>query len=158
MVLTARVQELEALRAVVKQLPQDKAELQQRLAMAVVLAEDKQAAWARVGQARGVTLRDCWAVLEFLMPGQVLRVPTWGRGTHATGESAGPLLAVLDEPARARVGEAERQARKTLAEAAVAQRELAACDRQGRKRTGPAGRARAAWKQAEPAMGNGQEP
>lgn len=57
--LTAPQQELQRLRVEVGQLRQDKAELQQQLARAVVFDEDKQVEVVCVGQARGVTLRDC---------------------------------------------------------------------------------------------------
>jgi hypothetical protein len=53
---------------------------------------------------------------------------------------------------RTGVRQAERQARAALARAEQADQELAACDRQGHKRTGPAIRATAAWRQAERAM------
>jgi len=104
--LTAKQQELQQLRAQVRQLQQRQAELEQRLARAVVIDEDKQAALATLGQARGVTLRDCQALLEMLIPGQVLSVATLGRRTQAAAQRAGALLAVLDEVARERVCEA----------------------------------------------------
>ena len=59
-----------------------------------------------VGQARGVTLRDCRALLEVLLPGQVLSVAELGRRTQAAGKKAGAVLAVLDEAARQQVREA----------------------------------------------------
>ena len=251
--LTTHAEEVEAWRATVRQLQQENAALQQRLARAVVIDEDKQAEVATVGQARGVTLRACAALLGVLIPGQVLAVATLGRRTHAAGQRAGPLLAVLDEAARARVTEvaadenyvkapvlmvvepeslcwlsgrqsaevsgaawaaefaalpqleqvmrdggsglekgvalvnaqrqaqgkpavvdqgdhfhalrggrigvrqAEAQARRALAAAEAAEHALAACDRQGYKRTGPAVRARRAWKKAEQAMDHWQE-
>src|SRR5437667_3288207 len=52
-------QESERLRAEVRQLQQRQTELEQRLAKAVVIDKEKQAELASVGQARGVTLRDC---------------------------------------------------------------------------------------------------
>jgi hypothetical protein len=52
---------------------------------------------------------------------------------------------------------AEMQVRKAIAEAEVAEKELAECNRQGHKRTGPAVRASYAWKKAEKAMDNWQE-
>lgn len=103
--LTAPAEELAALRATVRQLRQDNAQLQERLAQAVVLDDDKQAEVVSVGQARGVTLRDCWAILDVLIPGQVASVPTLGRRAQAAGERAGQLLAVLDEAARQRARE-----------------------------------------------------
>jgi len=104
--LTAPPPELHCLRVEVRQLRQEKADLQQRLARAVVLDEDKQAEVASVGQARGVTLRDCRELLDILAPGKVLSVASLGRRTQAAGEQAGQLLAVLDEVAGERVREA----------------------------------------------------
>lgn len=104
-VLTHQQEEREQLRAQVRQLQERQTELEQRLALAVVLDEDKQAEVASVGQARGVTLRDCRELLEVLIPGQVLSVASLGRRSQAAGERAGQLLAVLDEVARPRVRE-----------------------------------------------------
>jgi hypothetical protein len=104
--LIAPAQELATLRATVQQLQKDNAQLQQRLAQAVVIDDDKQAEVVSVGQARGVTLRDCWAILDVLIPGQVASVPTLGRRAQAAGERAGQLLAVSDEAARQRTHEA----------------------------------------------------
>jgi hypothetical protein len=92
------------LRAQLRQAQQRQAELERRLATAVLIDADKQAEVATVGQARGVPLRDCQALLEVLIPGRVLSVPTLGRRTQAAGRRAGQLLAVLDEAARPRVG------------------------------------------------------
>jgi hypothetical protein len=104
-VLTEGQEERERLRARVRQLEQRQAELEQRLASAVVIDEEKQAEWVSVAQARGVTLRDCWELLEVLIPGQVLSVATLGRRSQAAGAKAGQLLEVLDEMARERVHE-----------------------------------------------------
>jgi hypothetical protein len=92
-------QENEALRAAV-------AQLQQRLAKAVVLDEEKQAEFAGVGQSCGVTLTQCDVLLDVLIPGQSLSRASLGRRTQALGKKAGPLLAVLDEHARPKVLEA----------------------------------------------------
>ena len=92
-------QENEALRATV-------AQLQQRLAKAVVLDEEKQAEVAGVGQACGVTLTQVDVLLNVLTPGKTLRRSSLGRRTQALGEKAGALLAVLDEYARPKVREA----------------------------------------------------
>jgi hypothetical protein len=89
----------------VRQLQQRQLELERQLATAVRIDADKQAEVATVGQARGVSLRDCRALLEVVIPGQVLSVPTLGRRTQEAGEKAGPLLAVLDELAQQRVRE-----------------------------------------------------
>lgn len=240
--------ELDQLRAEVRQLRQRQTELEQRLAVAVVIDEEKQAELASLAQARGVSLRDCWELLDVLIPGQVLSRASLGRRTQAAGERAGKLLAVLDEVTRPLVREAaadeiyvkdpvlmvvepeslcwmsgrlsdevsgqawqeqfvqlpnveqvtrdggkglekgvalvnaqrqeqgqqpivdqgdhfhalwggqvgvrksEMQARKLLAQAEAAQQELAECDRQGQKQTGPAVRASHAWKKAEKTM------
>jgi hypothetical protein len=252
-VLTHQQGERERLRALVRQLQQQQAELERLLSRAVVLDADKQAEVASVGPARGVTLRDCREMLAVLAPGRVLSVASLGRRTQAAGERAGPLLAVLDEVARPRVREvaadeifvkdpvlmvvepeslcglsgrlsaevsgaawerelaalpqleqvtrdggtglekgvalvnaqrqaqgqewvvdqgdhfhalrggsggvrkAEMQARQAFAAAEAADKELAACHRQGHKRTGPAVRASHAWKKAEKAMDHWQE-
>jgi len=252
-VLTRSREERQRLRAHVRQLQQRQAELERLLSRAVLIDDDKQAEVASVGQARGVTLRDCRALLDVLIPGQVLSVATLGRRTQAAGVRAGQLSAVFDAVARQRVREAsadeiyvkdpvlmvvepeslcwisgrlseevsgtawerelaalpqleqvmrdggtglakgvalvnvqrqaqartlvvdqgdhfhalrgghvgvrkaEWQARTTLAKAEAAEKALAACDRQGHKRTGPVSRASAAWKQAEKAMDHWQE-
>ena len=246
-------QESERLRAEVRQLQQRQTELEQRLAKAVVIDKEKQAELASVGQARGVTLRDCRELLQVLIPGKVLSVASLGRRTRAAGKKAHELLTVLDELARplvretagdeiyvkdpvlmvvepeslcwisgqlseevsgqawaeqfgllpnleqvtrdggkglekgvalvnaerqqqgkpplvdqgdhfhalwgGRVGlrKAEMQTRKLVAEAERAQEELAECDRQGQKQTGPAIRASHAWKKAGKAMDTWQE-
>jgi hypothetical protein len=72
---------------------------EQRLAKSVVIDEEKQAELASVCQAIGVSLAACWLLLEVLIPGQQLSVPTLGRRTQAAGKRAGELLAVLDEQA-----------------------------------------------------------
>jgi hypothetical protein len=105
-VLDERQEEVTRLRTRLGQLEHQHSQLQQLLAQAVVLDEAKQAEVASVGQARGVTLRDCQALLEVLLPGKVLSVATLGRRTQAAGERAGLLLAVLDEVTRERVREA----------------------------------------------------
>ena len=105
-VLTDQQQELQRLRIEVKELKERQSQLEQRLAQAVVIDEEKQAELASVGQARGVTLRDCRELLEVLIPNKVLSVASLGRRTQAAGEKAGRLLAVLDEVARQRVREA----------------------------------------------------
>jgi hypothetical protein len=105
-VLTETQAECTRLRVQVRQLEQQQAAMERRLATAVVIDGDKQAELASVGQARGVTLRDCWALLDVLIPGQVLSVATLGRRTQAAGARAGQLLAVFDEVTQARVREA----------------------------------------------------
>src|SRR5208337_1887670 len=93
------------LRARVRELEQQNAVLDQRLAQAVVLDDDKQAEFASVGQASGVSLPVCRVLLEVLAPGRSLSVPTLGRRTQAAGTKAGQLLPVLDEVTRPLVGQ-----------------------------------------------------
>jgi hypothetical protein len=79
------------------------AHLKKRLAVAVILDEDKQVELAGVGQACGVTLSQCLTILEALIPGQAMKRATLGRRTQALGQNAGKLLEVLDEFAQKRV-------------------------------------------------------
>ena len=72
------------------------AQLEKRLAVAVVLDPEKQAELATVGQACGVTLEQCHTLVDFLVPGDALSVATLGRRTQAAGKKAGALLAVFD--------------------------------------------------------------
>lgn len=99
-------------RAVIDRLRKDNAalqaqvaELEQRLQVAVVIDEEKQAEVACVGQACGVTLPQCRTLLEVLIA-KPLSVPTLGRRTQALGEKSGALLEVLDEFARQQVRDA----------------------------------------------------
>ena len=224
------------------------AERKRQAAVAVVLDEEKQAEFAGVGQACGVTLSQCHTLLDVLIPGKPLSTASLGRRTQALGEKAGALLEVFDEYARQRVRDgaadeiyvrdpvlmvveqeslcwvcgrlseevsgaawsqefgrlpnleqvardggtglakgvalanaqrqeqgqeplldqgdhfhalwkggvglrrAEKRARTALAEAEAAQKALDECARQGQKQTGPAVRARHAWRKAEKVM------
>lgn len=246
--LDQQQQTIARLQTRLQQLEQQQADCQQRLRRAVVLDADKQAQFASVGQACGVSLPVCWQLLDVLIPGQQQSVATLGRATQAAGKKAAELLPILDTWARQHVrdvavdeiyvkapvlmtvepeslcwlggrlsdtvrGEAwaeqlrafpnleqvtrdggpglekgvallgserqaqgqppladqgdhyhalrggsvvvrqaQQQARAALAKAEQADQELAACGRQGHKRTGPAVRASAAWRQAERAM------
>jgi hypothetical protein len=246
--LAEQQETIERLQTRVRDLEQQHSDLQERLRLAVVLDAEKQAQFASVGQACGVSLPVCWELLDVLIPGQQHSVATLGRATQAAGKKAGELLLIVDAWARERVREvaadeiyvkdavlmtvepeslcwlsgrlsqevsgeawaqelgplpnleqvtrdggtglakgvawvnarrqeqgqpavvdqgdhfhalrggslglrkAERQARQALAAAEAADKELAACDRQGHKRTGPAVRASAAWQKAEQAL------
>jgi hypothetical protein len=99
-------QESQTLREQLRQAHAQQAELEKRLAQAVVLDAQKQEELVCVGQARGVTLRDSRALLEVLIPGQALSLAELGRRTHAAGQKAGELLALLDDVARQKVREA----------------------------------------------------
>jgi hypothetical protein len=100
---TARQQEIAALRQQVQELKQWCSELKQRLAQAVILDDDKQAEFATVSQAIGVSLPDARTLMEVLLPGKIPSVATLGRWTQAAGQQSAALLAVLDEYARPRV-------------------------------------------------------
>jgi cell division protein FtsB len=80
-------------------------DLKRRVAVAVVLDEEKQAEFAGVGQSCGVTLSQCHTLLEVLIPGKPLSRASLGRRTQALGEKAGRLLEVFDEYARQQVRE-----------------------------------------------------
>ena len=97
---TQTQQENDRLRSENAGLREEVARLQQRLSLAVVLDKEKQAEFACVGQACGVPLGNCHTLLDVLIPGAQLSVPSLGRRTHAAGKKAGPLLAVLDEFAK----------------------------------------------------------
>jgi hypothetical protein len=97
---------LAQLQSQVQQLTQQLQTLQQQLHSAVFLDDHKQAEFACVAQARGVSLPDCRELLEVLIPGRALSVASLGRRTHAAAVQAGQLLPVLDEWSRAKVREA----------------------------------------------------
>jgi hypothetical protein len=98
-------QTIERLRAQVRDLEQQQADGQARLRTAVVLDADKQAQFASVAQACGVSLPVCWELLDVLLAGRQSSVATLGRATRAAGKKAGELLGVLDDRARERVRE-----------------------------------------------------
>jgi hypothetical protein len=102
----AQGQRAEALRQRVRALEDRVAELEARLAQAVVLDADKQAEFAAVGQAEGVSLPDLRTLLDVLLPGRAPSVATLGRWTQAAGARSAALLAVLDEHAGPRVRQA----------------------------------------------------
>jgi cell division protein FtsB len=95
--------EIERLRNDNTDLRAEVAQLKKRLAVAVILDEDKQVELAGVGQACGVTLSQCLTILEALIPGRAMRRATLGRRTQALGQKAGALLEVLDEFTQQRV-------------------------------------------------------
>jgi hypothetical protein len=76
---------------------------EQRLAQAVILDQEKQAEFASVGQAMGVSLPEIRTLLAVLLPGKVPSVAKLGRVTQAAGEKSGALLNVLDEYTYSRV-------------------------------------------------------
>lgn len=102
---TQAQEESDHLRRENAELREQVAQLQQCLAVAVVLDDDKQAEFACAGQGSGVTLPQCHRLLEVLIPGRALSVATLGRRTQAAGEKSGALLEVLDAYTRPLVRE-----------------------------------------------------
>lgn len=78
------------------------AQLQGRLADAVVIDRDKQAEFAATGQALGVSLSAVYSLLRVLLRNATPSVAELGRLSHAAGERAGALLNVLDRLSRSR--------------------------------------------------------
>ncbi len=99
-------EKINALEERVRQLEQHQVGLERRLALSVVVDEEKQAQLAAVGQANGVSLPIVWLFLDVLICGKQLSVASLGRRTKALGKKSGELLAVLDEFARARAQQA----------------------------------------------------
>jgi hypothetical protein len=104
--LVAEREANEGLREQLRQENELRAGLEARLAQAVVIDAAKQEELACVGQARGVTLRDCRELLKVLICERALSVAELGRRTHAAGQKAIALLGVLDDMARQKVREA----------------------------------------------------
>jgi hypothetical protein len=103
--LAEQYQTIQDLQARVRELEQQRSDLQERQRLAVVLDADKQAQFASVGQACGVSLPACWELLDVLIPGQQQAVATLGRASRAAGKKAGELLPILDAWAHERVRE-----------------------------------------------------
>lgn len=103
---TAQRHEVEQLRQQVRTLQQRLAQQQQRLATAVILDSDKQAEFAAVGQAEGVSLADLHTLLKVLLRDRAPSVATLGRRTQAAAARSAALLAVFDEQTQPRVTQA----------------------------------------------------
>jgi hypothetical protein len=103
---TRHRQEIKHLQRRIGELEQQVLELERRVAQAVVLDRDKQAEFACVGQAVGVSLPELHTLLDVLRPGQAPSVSQLGRWTQAAGRQARALLAVLDESTRPLVKQA----------------------------------------------------
>lgn len=104
--LAEQQQTIERLQGQLRESEQQRTDLQGRLRVSVVLDAEKQAQFASVGQACGVSLPVCWELLEVLIAGQQFSVATLGRATQAAGKKAGGLLPILDAWAQAQVREA----------------------------------------------------
>jgi hypothetical protein len=98
-------QEIQRLNGEVASLREQLTQAQARLDQSVLVDAAKQAEFACVGQACGVTLSQGRTLLGTLIR-QPLSVATLGRATHEMGQKAGTLLAVLDEFTRPLVRDA----------------------------------------------------
>jgi hypothetical protein len=101
-----RPPEVDALRQRVRHLEERVAHLQRQVAQAVVLDKEKQAEFAAVGQACGVSLADLHTLLAVLRPEGIAGASTLGHWTQAAAQKAGALLAVLDAYTRPAVRQA----------------------------------------------------
>lgn len=91
-----------SLRSQVAQLRAEVARLQQQLRDAVVLDSDRQAAFAAHAQAVGVSLSSAHILLGVLLGPAAPSVSQLGRFAQQAGRCATPILATLDDCARAR--------------------------------------------------------
>jgi len=80
--------------------------LQRRLANAVLLDDDRQAEFAAVAQAEGVSLPVARRLLQVALGTRTPSVAKLGRRTKTAGQRSGALLEVLDDFTRPRVGQA----------------------------------------------------
>lgn len=103
---TAHRQKIEELEQGVRDLQARVAELAQRLSLAVVVDEDKQAEFAATAQAEGVSLPVACRLLRVLLGKSNPSVAKMGRWTKAASDRATALLAVLDKHSRPLVQQA----------------------------------------------------
>jgi hypothetical protein len=95
--LAERDRQIAAGRAEVASLKTEREELQKRLRQSTVIDREALRRFAIVGQAMGISLRQCEELLGTLLPEE--RIPdraTMGRWTQEAGEKAGKVLAALD--------------------------------------------------------------
>jgi hypothetical protein len=92
--------ERRAIQEQVRALKQRVVDLEKQQRWTVVLDRDKQAEFASVGQAGGVSLPELRLLLQVLLGHQAPSVAKLGRWTKAAGEKAAGLLKVIDEFAR----------------------------------------------------------
>jgi hypothetical protein len=95
-------EELARLRQQLADLSAQCEQLQRRLALAVVMDQDKQAEFAATGQARGVSLAALHELLGVILGAATPSRAELGRFSHAAGRRAGIVLAVLDRHSRGR--------------------------------------------------------
>jgi hypothetical protein len=94
--------QIEDLAAQVVALRQQVAEREQRLRQTVIADADRQAEFAALAQAEGVSLPVTQRLLRVFLAAQVPSVARLGRWTRRAGQRSAALLAVLDEVARGR--------------------------------------------------------
>ena len=95
--LAERDGELADCQAQIAGLKREKAELLKHLEQATVIDNEALRSFAIVGQALGISLRQCEELLGTIMPRE--RIPdhaTMGRWTQGAGEQAGKVLTLLD--------------------------------------------------------------
>jgi hypothetical protein len=102
----AYAQQAQHLRQQCQQLQGRCADLQRRLDNAVVLDNDRQAEFAAVAQAEGVSLPVARRLLQVALRERAPSVATLGRWTKAAGQRCRALLEALDESTRPRVRQA----------------------------------------------------
>lgn len=95
--LAERDRELADRRAEIAQFKTERDELQKRLEQSTVIDQEALQRFAVVGQAMGISLRQCEELLGTLLPeAQIPDHATMGRWTKAAGQRAGKVLDVLD--------------------------------------------------------------
>ncbi len=90
----------------IRALEQQVALLEQQHTWSILLDPDRQAEFASVGQATGVSLPVLRTLLAVLLKERTPSVAKLGRWTKAAGEKAGEVLQVLDELTRPKVRQA----------------------------------------------------
>lgn len=95
--LAERDRKLTDCQAQIAHLKREKDELLKRLEVATMINTESLRRFAIVGQAMGISLRQCEELLETILPRE--RIPdhaTMGRWTKAAGKQAGKALEMLD--------------------------------------------------------------
>jgi len=103
---TATQQRLQQLQERLQQLQERLQQLQQQLTQAVLIDADKQAQFASLAQAEGVSLPVARRLLAVFLTHKTPSVATLGRKSHKAAQRASALLQVLDEHTRPKVRQA----------------------------------------------------
>ena len=101
-----QTQQLHQLQEQVRRLRHEVDTLRSQLAQAVLITEDKQAEFAALGQAEGVSLPLARRLLQLFLKERTPSVATLGRATKAAARRATAALAVLDDHSNPRVRDA----------------------------------------------------